>query len=361
MQSMGKQLPQHSNNMIKQRFSLLIFIIITLGFIYIWYNWALIPQEYIRGVLKHFTEWQGAWNKTESVQEHLEALNLLISTLAFIGLLITIAYQHADLQATKKELKTTNREFTRQTLENSLFQYYQQMKSVEPVTGALISRDIFNQIRELDKLCKKMKRRPHLQRNRKHLRALQKAINTIRKNLKEYSTMRRIFASWCEWVYSQQALDDTPERQEQLVKEYIHRLWCMFNQDQRRILFLQNAFFLEGREAEWDLHYRLAMGTKCIQKFTRRYDMKSINLLLLTLHKDGNPPNYPLSIEEITDSIRDIYKHKLLPYTFCAAKKKAVSNNLKYYIMVRIENLKNKYLVGVITGSVITAAICLLF
>lgn len=337
------------------------FLLTTLIFIIVWQNWALIPTEYIRDVSNHLSEWMGAWKQTESVQEHLEALNLLISVLAFIGLLITIVYQHQDLQATKNELKTTNNEFARQTLESTLFQYYQQMKSVAPAGSARLCSRIIREAKTFDGLCRQMKRRPRLLKSRRHLNRLKVSVNEIRKLLKEFSTMRRIFASWSEWVHAQEHLGKTPEQQEKLVKIYIHRLWCMFDQTHRRILFLQNAFYLEGRKQEWFMHYELVKETKCINKFVKAFNKKAINLLLLMLHVDGNAPSYPISNKNFSQCISDVYEHGIIPYTFSSNLPAPSPGRVKYYMELIKEKFKHEYMIGLITGSVITAAIIMLF
>ncbi len=296
-----------------------MFIIIAALMILLWYSWGHIPVQYINKTISALSPAMGSWSNIADTGKKLEALNIFISILAFLGLLLTINLQYQDLQTTKKELKMTNLEFARQTIESSLFQYYQHMNSVAPKRSHRLAKQILDEVGKFDDLCKRMSKHPHLLTSPRHLNKLKASVNFIRAGLKEYSTMRRIFASWCGWVSNQQHLKYCADGKEKAVKEYIHRLWCMFNQDIRRILFLQNAFFLEGRKEEWDFHFQLTKHTKCIRKFVEHYDIVSVNLLLIMLHPDGASPNYPISNPDFSDSIRQVYHYNQRPYLFDSA------------------------------------------
>lgn len=244
-----------------------------------------------------------------------EKINVIVNALFFLGLVVTILQQQKGLTLTKVEMKTTNREFCRQTLETALFEYRRQMKEAEPPKGKKLARQILREVSVFAYWSKQMEHATTARADR-YTKLMLHSLNRMREMLKEYSTMRRIFASWCFWLESQQLIAGPGESRKEVVGYYIHRLWCLFTQEQRRVLFLQNAFFLQARKKEWLLHYEQLQESKCIRNFVSHYDIKSINVLLLALHPEGPAPNYPLSREKFEECVHLVYRQGKLPYLF---------------------------------------------
>lgn len=233
------------------------------------------------------------------------ALNALFAGLAFAGLIVTIRQQAKDLRATREEMRNTNCEFARQTLEVSLFEYINYMYKVRPEHHEKRISLILNTVDGFVNLCNMY----HSHKtNFFYWMLLKRKLNLIRRELKEFSTWRRIFCDWCEKVEeeSHRALRD--EQPKEFVEKYEIRLWNLLTQHERRILFLQCAFYTHEQVEYWNYHRIFAEKRKCLKRYARRFDKNSYNALLEALHLSGPYPDYPINdVKLLKDIMKKIY------------------------------------------------------
>ncbi len=233
------------------------------------------------------------------------ALNALFAGLAFAGLIVTIRQQAKDLRATKEEMRNTNCEFARQTLEVSLFEYINYMYKVRPDHHEKRILLILNSVDEFITLC-------HMYHLLKpsffYWRALKRKLNLIRRELKEFSTWRRTFCDWCEKVEEESYRARRGEQRTEFTEKYEERLWNLLSQHERRILFLQCAFYTKEQEKYWIYHKQFAEKRKCLKRYAERFDKNSYNALLEALHLAGPYPNYPINdVNLLKDIMKKIY------------------------------------------------------
>lgn len=233
------------------------------------------------------------------------ALNALFAGLAFAGLIVTIRQQAKDLRATKEEMRNTNCEFARQTLESSLFEYINYMYKVRPDHHEIRISRILKTVDEFINMCNMY----HLRKTHSsYWRGLKRKLNLIRKELKEFSTWRRTFCDWCEKVEEESHRARRGEQRNEFVEKYEERLWNLLSQHERRILFLQCAFYTQEQEKHWNYHRQFAEKRKCLKRYARRFDKNSYNVLLEALHLAGPYPNYPINdVNLLKDIMKKIY------------------------------------------------------
>ena len=183
-------------------------------------------------------------------------------------------------------MKNTNREFARQIIENNLFQYANFMLKVRPTNHDGQISEILKETENFIKLAKEYN--PQSPPNSNYWSNLRESINTIRKNIKDFSTWRRTFAGWCHKIEVELEYAARPSEQDTFEKNYQSRLWELLTQDERRVLFLQFAFYIDpATNKDWINHEKLASRTKCMERFARDFDRKSYNALLMALHLPG--------------------------------------------------------------------------
>lgn len=212
------------------------------------------------------------------------ALNTLFAGLAFAGIIVTIRQQSEDLKATRQEMKNTNREFARQIIENNLFQYANFMLKVRPNNHNDQISKILEETENFIDLAKKYKSGSNSSAYWTELRA---SINIIRENIKDFSTWRRTFAGWCHKIKAELEYAARPDERDSFERDYQGRLWELLTQDERRVLFLQFAFYIDPANKDWTNHEKLASKTKCMERFAVNFDKKSYNALLRALHLPG--------------------------------------------------------------------------
>lgn len=240
------------------------------------------------------------------------ALNALFAGLAFAGIIVTIRQQAKALRATREEMRNTNCEFSRQTLEVSLFEYINYMHKVRPEHHEKQVSLILKSVEEFVALCKKYhSRKPYFF----YWRSLKRKINIIRKELKEFSTWRRTFSDWCEKVEDESHRARRDEKPNEFIEKYEERLWNLLSQHERRVLFLQCAFYTQEQENHWNYHRQFAEKRKCLKRYADHFDKKSYNALLELLHLSGPYPNYPIrKVKKIKNIMKKIYDKNICRY-----------------------------------------------
>lgn len=213
------------------------------------------------------------------------ALNTLFAGLAFAGIIVTIRQQSEDLKSTQQEIKNTNREFARQIIENALFGYANFMRKVLPTNHLVLIAEILRETERFNELAKQYEQK---KTTPSYWLELEKCINSIREKLKEFATWRSTFAGWCRKINSEMKNAAWPEELNDFEKHYQSRLWELLTKDERRVLFLQFAFYIDpATNKDWINHEKLASKTKCMERFTVNFDKKSYNALLRALHLPG--------------------------------------------------------------------------
>lgn len=213
------------------------------------------------------------------------ALNTLFAGLAFAGIIVTIKQQSEDLKSTQQEIKNTNREFARQIVENNLFQYANFMLKVRPKNHDVQISMILDETEKFIKLAKEYNSGSD---SPEYWTELQASINIIRENIKDFSTWRRTFAGWSHKINAELKYAARPHERDSFERDYQGRLWELLTQDERRVLFLQFAFYIDpATNKDWINHEKLASKTKCMERFAVNFDKKSYNALLRALHLPG--------------------------------------------------------------------------
>lgn len=278
----------------------IIFLISFFTIIYFWRN----------GLCSQFSTFWGL--NLGMFGDYFGALNTLFAGLAFAGLIVTISQQSQDLKATREEIRLASEQYAMQTLSTSLFSYLDYMRQSLPRNHIVLRSDIFSEIETLAKLSDEISSNTDLAHNPVHITKICIRANKIRAGIKEYSTMRRVFNSWCDRCsFEMNKLQISDKEREKMLKI---ELWKMLSQHDRRILFLQNAFYLKGNEQQWEEHEKLVANTKCIKRYANRFNIKSYNLLLLLLKPEGPAPDYKLTEKTVSDIVKDIYESNQCPY-----------------------------------------------
>lgn len=241
------------------------------------------------------------------------ALNALFAGLAFAGLIVTIRQQAKDLRATREEMRNNNKEFSKQTLETALFQYVKHMHSVRPDLHQYRIERILNAVEDFNRFCKGYYEN---RKNPLYWRSILQSINIIRDELKEYATWRRTFSDWCIKIKEEAPHAVENNEIEQFVINYQSRLWRLFSHQERRVLFMQFAFYINAEtDKNWIQHESLASKTKCMERFARNFNKKSYNALLKALHLSGpREKNYALSPNKLKRVMWSVYINKSIKY-----------------------------------------------
>lgn len=300
------------------------FSVLAVAVLWCGYIWAIqsIPSDMKMYLLSDFFDKTAEQAGQEDVKaggfqygtfgDSYGALNALFAGLAFAGLLITIWQQKKDLQATREEMQNTNREFAKQTLETSLFQYANFMHKVRPKNHEARVQRILDEVERFIGYCEDY----HVG-NRFFLYwcLASRSINIIRSELKEFATWRRVFDGWCKKIDDEISCIAQPEEMAMVALKYQSRLWEMLTQHERRVLFLQFAFYTTMTNPSWVRHLEAVSMTKCMARFTRGYGKESYNVLLRTLHLPGPRKNgYKIRIDELRKIMRDVYVGGDMPY-----------------------------------------------
>lgn len=278
----------------------IIFLISFFTIIYFWRN----------GLCSQFSTFWGL--NLGMFGDYFGALNTLFAGLAFAGLIVTISQQSQDLKATREEIRLASEQYAMQNLSASLFSYLDYMRQSLPRNHIVLRSNIFSEIETLAKLSDEISSNTDLAHNPEHIIKICICANKIRAGLKEYSTMRRVFNSWCDRCSFEMAkLQKSDKERENMLKI---ELWKMLSQHDRRILFLQNAFYLEGDKQQWKKHEQLVANTKCIKKYAKIFNKNSYNLLLLLLNPEGPPPDYALTEETVSHIVKSVYVNNQCSY-----------------------------------------------
>lgn len=255
------------------------------------------------------------------------ALNTLFAGLAFAGIIVTIRQQSEDLKATRQEIKNTNRQFAKQIIENALFGYANFMRKVLPTNHLVLIAEILRETERFNELAKQYEQK---KTTPSYWLELEKCINSIREKLKEFATWRSTFAGWCHKINSEMKNAACPEELNDFEKRYQSRLWELLTKDERRVLFLQFAFYINPEtNVDWKQHVKYASETKCIKRFVCNFDSKSYNALLEALHLPGDRnKNYALySIEPLQKHMEKIHNESCTMRYVLPKEQNEVSNS----------------------------------
>lgn len=223
------------------------------------------------------------------------ALNTLFAGLAFAGLVVTI-FQQA------KNLRSSQEESLKATLESSMFSYLSRMDNSLPDNHAEVQNEIFKQLNRINTLCGSLENIPDgLEKD------LQGPINNLRELLSVYAVWRRTFLSWCLRIDEETELLGAASS----VANWKKRLWHLLSTEERRILFLQFALKSLFHPKAWDDHVSLVSEEECITHYFKYWNKKTYNFLISCLSPDTNGGDDKISKPQIAQFLADKeIKHK---------------------------------------------------
>ncbi len=219
------------------------------------------------------------------------ALNAFFAGCAFAGLIVTIHQQSADLRATREEIRASNVETAKMTLEESMFSYLSRMDKYLPKEHDIKLDHIFELVREINRLY-----RDDSIDGDDLEKKLWQPINSLRSLLSEYARWRRSFYSWCLRVDEERTLNATnPE----FLTNWKKRLWFFLSSTECRMLFLQTAYMSVYHPKEWEAHYSLVQGEPKIANYFGHWKSATYKFLISCLAKPNAGSNKKLSKQAI--------------------------------------------------------------
>lgn len=233
------------------------------------------------------------------------ALNAVFAGCAFAGLIVTIRQQSADLQATREEMRTSNIESAKKTLEDSMFSYLSRMDKCLPENH----ENKLSQIHELLSKIKKLYQDNSIKEGELE-KELWEPINSLRSLLSEYASWRRVFYSWCLRIDEEIVLKEANPK---AITNWKKRLWNFLSSDECRMLFLQTAYMSDYHQQEWEEHDSLVRDEPRIANYFGYWSPQTYNFIFSCLSRPYKGSDKKLSKNVIREMIEsDEIVHKKL-------------------------------------------------
>lgn len=250
-------------------------------------------------------------------------LNALFSGLALGFVVYTVYLQAKELALQREEMKNSNVEYAKQTLESALFEYLKYMQTKLPEEQRLSERLLQN-VNAVKDMVSALGKQLVENKEMPDVRGLVKKVNDIRETLVQYATFRRIYYSWELRVEA----ESEKFKSDRLISEYKKRLWHLLPQEERRILYLQNAFMIKTHTDEWEKHRKMYDSSVCIAQHFKTWTEEEFNFLILSLKRPSKPPKYPIQEGSVKSIMKTVYQKKKLLYSKPTLLKRKVKSGM---------------------------------